>query len=54
MSCTRVLRNRRGVRSVAFLVLLAAVPALGWAFVRWERRVVGWGGAPVQTYPVRI
>ena len=25
MSCTRVLRNRRGVRSVAFLVLLASV-----------------------------
>ncbi|WP_292605180.1 MFS transporter [Nocardioides sp. REDSEA-S30_B4] len=30
-----------------WLVLLAAVPALGWAFVRWERRVVARGGAPL-------
>ena len=30
-----------------WLVLLAAVPVLGWAFVRWERRVVRRGGAPL-------
>ncbi|MDT9592251.1 MFS transporter [Nocardioides zeae] len=29
------------------LVLLLLVPALGWAFVRWEHRVVRRGGAPL-------
>ncbi|WP_269087387.1 MFS transporter [Serinicoccus sp. CUA-874] len=29
------------------LVLLAGVPALGWAFVAWERRLSRTGGAPL-------